>query len=125
LLSTARNESPVDGTEAARPEEGFVLNQMERRRSPRVTAGDHPDLPPGVIDVGLGGLSIELESPLAPGTVHDVGLALRNGPEIVLRVRVAYSRREPVNGREVFVTGLAFLADVTHQSSPHTLRLAS
>ena len=100
-------------------------NQMERRRSPRVTASDHPDLPPGLIDIGLGGLSIEVASPLAPGTVHDIGLALRNGPEVVLRMRVAYSRCTPVDGRDVFVTGLAFLADVTHQSSPHTLRLAS
>ena len=99
---------------------------LDRRRSPRVAAANHPELPRGIVDVGLGGLSVKFREPLAPDSVHDVSVTLGSGSEIVFRVRVAYSRRESrPDGGPVFVTGLAFLADVTDQASREPLRLAS
>jgi hypothetical protein len=99
---------------------------MERRRSPRIAVSNHPMLPPGIVDVSLGGLSLALPGVLSQGTVHDVGVTLGNGTEVTVRVRVAYSRREsqPAGGH-VFVTGCEFLADVTNESCGRTLRFAS
>lgn len=90
------------------------MSNVERRRSPRVTVGNHPDLPAGLVDVSLGGLSVALPYVLPCGSIHDVGLTLSSGEAIVLRVRVAHRRREPrPNGLDVFVTGFEFLADVS------------
>ena len=102
------------------------MSNLERRRSPRVAVVNHPDLPAGIVDVGLGGLSVALPVVLTYGSVHDVGLTLSNGADVILRVRVAHRRRERrPGGLEVFVTGLQFLADVTGQASPTALRVAS
>jgi hypothetical protein len=103
-----------------------VLNQVERRRSPRVATVNHPNFPPTVLDVGLGGLSVELPRKLPAGAVRDIGLRIGADSEMVLRMRVAYARRERrATGKHVFVTGLEFLADVTDQASSVELRLAS
>lgn len=102
------------------------MSKVERRRSPRVTVADHPELPAGIVDVGLGGLSVALPYGLAMGSVHDIGLTLTSGADIVLRVRVAHRRRESrPDGPDVFVTGLEFLADVTDQASLGMVRIAS
>jgi len=102
------------------------VSNLERRRSPRVAVANHPDLPAGLVDVGLGGLSVALPYVLPNGTVHDVGLTLANGAEVILRVRVAHRRREPrPGGLDVFVTGLEFLADVTGDASLTAVRVAS
>lgn len=102
------------------------MSNMERRRSPRVPVANHPDLPAGLVDVGLGGLSIALPYLLPKDSVQDVGLKLANGDDVVLRVRVAHRRREPrLGGQDVFVTGLEFLADVTGQASLSAVRVAS
>jgi hypothetical protein len=102
------------------------VSNPERRRSPRVSVANHPDLPAGLVDVSLGGLSVALPYVLPHGSVHDVGLKLSNGDDVVLRVRVAHRRREPrPDGLDVFVTGFEFLADVTGQASLNALRIAS
>jgi hypothetical protein len=82
-------------------------------------------LPPGIVDVGLGGLSVALPFVLPRGSVHDVGLTLSNGADVVLRVRVAHRRRESrPDGEEVFVTGFEFLADLTGQPAPTAFHVA-
>jgi hypothetical protein len=97
---------------------------VERRRSTRVPVTDHPDLPSGIIDVGLGGLSVALPFVLPEDSVHDVGLKLSNGGDVVLRVREAHRRREArEDGGEVFVTGLEFLADLTGESTGTALEV--
>jgi hypothetical protein len=102
------------------------VSNLERRRSPRVAVANHPELPAGIVDVGLGGLSVALPFVLKHGTVHDVGLTLSNGADVILRVRVAHRRREArPGGFDVFVTGFEFLADVTGQASPTAVRIAS
>ena len=63
---------------------------------------------------------------LLKNSVHDVGLQLSNGSDVVLRVRVAHRRRESrPGGPDVFVTGLEFLADVTGEPALTTFRVAS
>jgi hypothetical protein len=99
---------------------------LERRRSPRVTVRNHPGVPKDILDVSLGGFSIALPQNLSPGSVHDIGLRLGAGRDVALRVRVAYTRPiRIVGGRQLFVTGFAFLADVTNVPSRRTLQLAS
>ena len=113
--------------ELVRPrlEEAFVSNP-ERRRSPRVAVQNHPALPSGIVDVGLGGLSVALPFVLPKGSVHAVGLQLSNGDDVVIRVRVRHRRRESrPGGADVFVTGLEFLADLTGQPTPAAFRVAS
>lgn len=102
------------------------MSNLERRRSPRVAAVNHPDLPAGIVDVGLGGLSVALPFVLPQDSVHDLGLTLPNGADVVLRLRVAHRRRETgPGGRDVFVTGFEFLADMTGQPSPSAVNVAS
>ena len=102
------------------------MSNLERRRSPRVRVGNHPELPTGIVDVGLGGLSIALPYVLPKDSVQDIGLTLPSGDDVVLRVRVAHRHRERrPGGLDVFVTGFEFLADVTDQASLRTLRIAS
>jgi len=108
-----------------RPKERQVPFSIERRRSPRVPVTNRSGLPTSVRDVSLGGLSIELPHPVPVGSVRDFALTLA-GAEIVLRTRVAHVHRESKpNGRTVFVVGVAFLADVSDQTSLQPLRLAS
>jgi hypothetical protein len=91
-----------------------------------VAVANHPDLPAGLVDVGLGGLSVVLPFVLPNDSVQDVGLTLSNGADVVLRVRVAHRRREPgPGGLDVYVTGFEFLADVTGQASLGAVRVAS
>jgi hypothetical protein len=116
----------IGRTKASNLVGGGTVPHVERRRSPRVAVANHPDLPSGIVDVSLGGLSVSLPYVLPRDSVHDVGLTLSNGAEVVLRVRVAHRRRVPRPGElDIFVTGLEFLADVSDQSSSTTLRIAS
>ena len=99
---------------------------LERRRSPRVAVRDHPGLPKDILDVSLGGFSLALTKHLPAGSVHDIGLTLKTGQNIAVRARVAHTRRiRIVGGHEMFVTGFAFVADVTNVPSRRTLQLAS
>jgi len=108
-----------------RPRECQVPVPIERRRSPRVPVTSRSGLPTSVRDVSLGGLSIELPHAVPVGSVRDFARTLA-GAEIVLRARVAYVRHESKpGGGTVFVAGVAFLADVSDQTSLHPLRLAS
>jgi hypothetical protein len=78
------------------------------------------------VDVGLGGLSVALPFVLRTGSVHDVGLKLSDGADVVLRVRVAHRRRETrPGGADVFVTGFEFMADLTGQRAQTAFRVAS
>jgi hypothetical protein len=98
---------------------------IERRRSPRVPVTSRCGLPPSVRDVSLGGFSIELPDEVSVGSIRDFALNLA-GAEIVLRARVAHVRRESKpDGGTVFIVGVAFLADVSDQTSLQPLRLAS
>jgi PilZ domain len=98
---------------------------VERRRSPRIAVRNHPDLPAGIVDISLGGFSVALRYVLPKESVHDVGLSLSNGAEVVLRVRVAHRRRVVRPGElDVFLTGFEFLADVSDMST-NALRIAS
>ena len=102
------------------------MSQPERRRSPRVAVGHDQGLPSGIVDIGLGGLSIALPFLLPHDSVHDIGLGLSNGKDVVLRLRVAHQRRElRADGPDVFVTGFEFLGDVTGQPALTAVRLAS
>jgi hypothetical protein len=98
---------------------------IERRRSLRVPVTSGSGLPTSVRDVSLGGLSIELPDRVPVGSIRDFAFKLA-GEEVVLRVRVAHVRRESTpDGGTVFVVGVAFLADVSDQTSLQPLRLAS
>jgi hypothetical protein len=90
------------------------VEHVKRRRSPRVRVGSHAQLPASLRDVGLGGFSLETPTPLPRGSVHDFGLAMKDGSAVVLRARVVHSHRElrPMGGH-VYVTGVKFLEDVT------------
>jgi hypothetical protein len=91
-----------------------------------VPVANHRGLPAAIRDISLGGLSMELAEEVAVDSVHDFGFTLGNGTEIVLRARVAHTRREArLQGRPVFVTGVQFLADVSGQASGRPLQLAS
>ena len=116
----------VPHTYSLRPAQGGIVPNVERRRSPRVVVRNHPDLPAGIVDISLGGLSVALPHLLPKDSVHDVGLRLSNGEDIVLRVRVAHHHRLTRPGQlDVFVTGFEFLADVSDMSSANALRIAS
>lgn len=102
-----------------------VLAPVERRRSPRVPVASHHGWPTCVRDISLGGLSIELPDEVPVGSIRDFALTL-GGVEIILRARVAHVRRESKpDGGVAFVVGVAFLADVSDQTSLQPLRLAS
>ena len=91
-----------------------MITSVDRRRFRRVPVTDNPRLPPNMLDISLGGFSIELSDPLASDTVQEVRLASADGEVLVLQARVAYARQETRDdGRSVYITGLQFLADLT------------
>lgn len=94
------------------PKEAAV-DRLERRSSLRVPATGHSRLPIGLRDVSLRGFAIETSGLLPPNTVQDFQLVYPDGEVLVLRARVAYSRREPgARGTSVWVTGAEYLAEV-------------
>jgi hypothetical protein len=102
-----------------------LLNNLDRRRSPRVAVEDHRHLPAALRDVSLGGFSLELPEELGMGTVHDFDLKTGPRRRIVVRARVAHSApATKPSGRTVFVTGLEFLADMTPESREALRRTA-
>jgi len=70
-------------------------------------------------------MSAELLTALPIGAAHDIAMSV-GGEQMVLRMRVTYSRRERRRGHgPVFVTGLAYVRDVTEDVALTSLRLAS
>ena len=94
------------------------MDNTDRRRSPRVPVDRRRDLPSGLRDVSLGGFSLELDEMLPIGTVRDFELKAGRRSRMALRARVRHATPErTASGRQVFVTGLEFLADVTRVAS--------
>jgi len=102
------------------------VERLERRRSPRVPATNPARLPIGLRDVSLSGFAIETKKLLPINSVQEFRLAYPDGRSVILRARVAYSRRESGSqGSPIYVTGAEFLADVTARRSPVARPLAS
>lgn len=95
----------------------MLLNQ-DRRRSPRLPVANAASVPQRLRDVSLEGFSIETPEALPTNSVHDFDLNFADGSLVVLRGRVVHSRREPApDGADVFVTGVAFLEEVSATSA--------
>lgn len=102
------------------------MQHVKRRRSPRVPVVNDTQLPAGLRDIGLGGFSIETPISLPRGSVHDFGLSMGGGGAVVLRGRVVHSRRElKSGGGHAYLTGVAFLEDVTDHTDLITQPIAS
>jgi len=102
------------------------VQHVKRRRSPRVPVINDRELPAGVRDIGLGGFSLETPISLPRGSVHDFGLSMNSGGAVVLRGRVAHSRRElRPNGGHTYVTGVVFIEDVTDRADLFERPIAS
>lgn len=103
-------------------EQAEVVVLYERRRSPRleVMGALHGQMVPmriaiRVIEVGLGGFSIETVFPLPAGAVQEFRFTLRNGLTVHVRGRVAHCRSEPRDDAEIFVIGLEYADDTPAQ----------
>jgi len=102
------------------------VERLERRRSQRVPATSPARLPIGLRDVSLGGFAVETKRLLPINSVQEFRLAYPDGRAVILRARVAYSRREPgSHGSPICVTGAEFLEDVTARQAPVARPLAS
>jgi hypothetical protein len=90
------------------------VSHQDRRRSLRLQATRDHHLPTGLRDVSLGGFSIETAFAMKPDAVRDFTLRGPDGAEMVLRARVVHSHHEHrSDGADVYVTGVAFLEDVS------------
>jgi len=97
---------------------------QERRRSPRIEmlgrVQGHSvslDQPITVLEMSLGGMSIETGFPLEVGSLHAFRLTLGDGAtiEVTARVRVSglvmHTRSTSEGDKVAFVTGLQFVDD--------------
>jgi hypothetical protein len=91
-----------------------VSSLIDRRRFPRIRVAHDSRLPSNMLDISLGGFSMELADCLPSNTVQELHLAVADGEVMVLQARVAHARQETrEDGRSMYITGLQFLADVT------------
>lgn len=99
----------------------------ERRKYPRFGAAGRltghlldQDLPVRVRDVGFGGFSIEIMTPLPTGVEHQVRFVSRDDWSTVLPARISNCRPSCAeDGSPLFVAGFAFSSEDT----PETRRI--
>lgn len=91
----------------------------ERRRSPRIEILGRLhgnivslDMPITVLDISLGGLSIQAAVAFPASAIHEFKLALGDGSSTLMRGKILHSREVLLpDGTRVFVTGVAFVDD--------------
>jgi PilZ domain-containing protein len=89
----------------------------DRRRTPRIEMLGHifgqvlsVDTPVTVLELGLGGFSIETRCAFRVGSRHEFRFILDNGASVIVTAKVAHCRhRTAPSGADLFVTGLQFL----------------
>lgn len=95
------------------------MTLANRRRSPRVEIPTRRDVPLKVRDISLGGCSVESAVPFAANAVHSLTLEVGDGSLLVIRAKVAHTRRDTTaDGRVVYVTGLEFADAEATQAAP-------
>jgi hypothetical protein len=89
----------------------------DRRRSPRIEILGRLhghiatlDVPVNVLEMSLGGLSMETSFPFPSGAVHEFRLTLGDGSFVLLQGRIVHSRpKTAADGSSLFVTGVQFV----------------
>jgi hypothetical protein len=92
---------------------------QERRQSPRIEILGRLhghiaalDVPITVLDISLGGLSLQASVAFPPGVIHEFKLTLGDGSSSLMRGKVLRSREVRLaDGSHAFVTGVRFVAD--------------
>jgi hypothetical protein len=96
-----------------------VVVVASRRRAPRVAAGDQLQVdvvsvlvPAEVLDLSVGGFSIETRCSLRVGATHHFRFLTAAGRTVVLKAKVVHCRRKATaDWSERYVTGCEFLYD--------------
>lgn len=73
--------------------------------------------PMTVIEIGVGGCSIQTTYLLPEGAVHDFRFAFEDGAELEVRAEVLHSRREYAEGALLYISGVRFVTDATGRNS--------
>ena len=73
--------------------------------------------PMTVLEIAVGGCSIQTTYSLPEGAVHDFRFSFEDGAEIEVRAEVMHSRREYAEGALLHITGLRFVTDATGRDS--------
>ena len=116
--------------EAAQPSthQSVKLDGRERRKTPRIEMLGQifgqalsVDTPVTVLDLSMGGFSVETACAFRTGSHHQFRFALEHGASMIITAEVVHCRhRTAPSGKDLFVTGLKFLenpdtsAAVTH-----------
>ena len=73
--------------------------------------------PMTVIEIGVGGCSIQTTYSLPEGAVHDFRFSFEDGAEITVQAEVMHSRREFAEGTLLHISGLRFVTDESGRNS--------
>lgn len=73
--------------------------------------------PMTVIEIGVGGCSIQTTFTLPEGAVHDFRFAFEDGAEITVQAEVMHSRREFAEGALHHISGLRFVIEADGRNS--------
>lgn len=73
--------------------------------------------PMTVVEIGVGGCSIQTTYALPEGAVHDFRFAFEDGAEIEVRAEVMHCRREYAEGTLLHISGVRFVTDALGHDS--------
>jgi hypothetical protein len=98
----------------------------DRRRSPRIEILGRLhghiaslDVNVTVLEMSLGGLSMETDFSFPIDAIHEFRLTLGDGTSVTLQGRVRYCRaKTKPDGAQVFITGVQFIDDEPTTDSP-------
>jgi hypothetical protein len=98
----------------------------ESRRAPRIELMERVhghltslDFKVQVVEISLGGLSVDAPLRFPTGAIHEFRLTLGDGSKVMVRGRVAHSapRTDETTGAQSFVTGFEFLEEQPQNSA--------
>ena len=98
----------------------------ESRRAPRIELMERIhghltslDFKVQVVEISLGGLSVDAPLRFPAGAIHEFRLTLGDGSKVMVRGRVAHSapRTDETTGVQSFVTGFEFLEEQPQNSA--------
>ena len=99
----------------------------ESRRAPRIELMGRIhghltslDFKVQVVEISLGGLSVDAPLRFPAGAIHEFRLTLGDGSKVMVRGRVAHSapRTDETTGAQSFVTGFEFLEEQPQNNTP-------
>ena len=73
--------------------------------------------PMTVIEIGVGGCSIQTTFSLPERSVHDFRFTFEDGAEITVQAEVMHARREFAEGSLLHISGLRFVTDAAGRNS--------